>query len=115
MGKGKERWVLFSIENEGEQMSRLIDLDTIEFLKVDGNKEFNHGVDCCIDTLLKAPTVKAITIPEGATNGDVFTIMLNKTFPKTIVMYKNDESRLTISPIFSREWWETPYQSELSE
>jgi DNA-directed RNA polymerase subunit RPC12/RpoP len=27
-------------------MGRLIDLDKVEFLKVDGNIEFNHGVDC---------------------------------------------------------------------
>ncbi len=41
-------------------MGRLIDLDKVEFLKVDGNIEFNHGVDCCINTLLKQPPVEAI-------------------------------------------------------
>ena len=40
----------------------MIDLDQIEFLKVDGNKEFNHGVDCCIDTLLKAEPIEAISL-----------------------------------------------------
>lgn len=35
-------------------MSRYVDLDKIEFLKVDGNDEFNHGVDCCINRLCKA-------------------------------------------------------------
>lgn len=39
---------------------RPIDLDEIEFIKTDGNAEFNHGVDCCINTLLKAPTLKVI-------------------------------------------------------
>ena len=34
-------------------MARYIDLDKVEFLKADGNKEFNHGVDCCINKLLK--------------------------------------------------------------
>lgn len=43
-------------------MSKLIDLDNVEFLKVDGNKEFNHGVDCCINTLLKQERVTAITL-----------------------------------------------------
>lgn len=43
-------------------MSRYIDLDQIEFLKVDGNKEFNHGVDCCINELLKAEPIKAIPL-----------------------------------------------------
>ena len=33
-------------------MARYIDLDKVEFLKVEGNKEFNHGVDCCINKLL---------------------------------------------------------------
>ena len=41
-------------------MGRLIDLDKVEFLKVDGNIEFNHGVDCCVNRLLKQPTVEAI-------------------------------------------------------
>lgn len=43
-------------------MSRYIDLDQIEFLKVDGNKEFNHGVDCCINKLLEAETIEAVPI-----------------------------------------------------
>lgn len=34
-------------------MARFIDLDAVEFLKVDGNEEFNHGVDCCINKLLE--------------------------------------------------------------
>ncbi len=58
---------------------------------------------------------KTVSIPDGATNGDVFTIMFNKTFSKTIVVYENDKSRLTINPIFSREWWETPYKAESEE
>ena len=41
-------------------MGRLIDLDKVEFLKVDKNIEFNHGVDCCINRLLEQPTVEAI-------------------------------------------------------
>jgi hypothetical protein len=43
-------------------MSRFVDLDQVEFLKVDGNKEFNHGVDCCINRLLKAEPIKAIPL-----------------------------------------------------
>lgn len=43
-------------------MSRYIDLDQIEFLKVDGNKEFNHGVDCCINKLLDAEPIEAVSI-----------------------------------------------------
>lgn len=46
----------------GEIMSNLIDLDRVEFLKVDGNKEFNHGVDCCINALLKQERVQAIPL-----------------------------------------------------
>jgi hypothetical protein len=45
-------------------MSNLIDLDQVELLKVDGNKEFNHGVDCCINTLLKQERVQAIPLDE---------------------------------------------------
>lgn len=43
-------------------MSRYVDLDQIEFLKVDGNKEFNHGVDCCINRLLKAEPIEVISL-----------------------------------------------------
>jgi hypothetical protein len=43
-------------------MSKYIDLEQIEFLKVDGNKEFNHGVDCCINRLLKAEPIKAVSL-----------------------------------------------------
>lgn len=43
-------------------MSRYIDLEQIEFLKVDGNKEFNHGVDCCINRLLEAEPIKVVSL-----------------------------------------------------
>ena len=43
-------------------MSRFVDLDQVEFLKVDGNKEFNHGVDCCINRLLEAEPIKAVSL-----------------------------------------------------
>lgn len=38
----------------------LIDLDNVEFIKCEGNKEFNHGVDCCINKLLEQERVAAI-------------------------------------------------------
>lgn len=34
-------------------MARYINLDKVEFLKTEDNKEFNHGVDCCINKLLE--------------------------------------------------------------
>jgi len=43
-------------------MSRYIDLDQIEFLKADGNKKFNQGVDCCINRLLKAEPIEVISL-----------------------------------------------------
>lgn len=43
-------------------MSRYIDLDKVEFLKVDGNEEFNHGVDCCVNRLLEAEPIKAVSL-----------------------------------------------------
>ena len=41
-------------------MAKYIDLDKVEFLKVEGNEEFNHGVDCCINKLLKIESVDVI-------------------------------------------------------
>lgn len=43
-------------------MSKYIDLDQVEFLKTDGNKEFNHGVDCCINKLMKQECVQVIPL-----------------------------------------------------
>lgn len=43
-------------------MSRYIDLDQTEFFKVDENKEFNHGVDCCINRLLEAEPIKVVSL-----------------------------------------------------
>lgn len=43
-------------------MSRYVDLDQIEFLKVDGNEEFNHGVDCCINRLLKEGSIEVVSL-----------------------------------------------------
>lgn len=62
-------------------MRRYIDLDQIEFLKVDGNKEFNHGVDCCINRLLRAEPIKAVSldrikaVKDGISDFDVNTVM----------------------------------------
>ena len=43
-------------------MNKYIDLDQIEFLKVDGNKEFNHGVDCCINRLQNAKPIEIVSL-----------------------------------------------------
>lgn len=74
------------------------------------NKETYEKIRTMLERSEQEPKTDSTSIPDDATNGDVFTIMFNKTFPKTIVMYKNDESMLTISPMFSREWWEMPYK-----
>lgn len=90
-------------------------INTINLLR---RLAFNiHGVmdvidaencDKIISMLEQEP--RTVSIPEGATNGDVVQIMFNKMFPKTIILYKNDESELTVSLICSREWWEMPYK-----
>lgn len=43
-------------------MSRYVDLDRIEFIKADGNEEFNHGVVSCINRLLRAEPIKAVSL-----------------------------------------------------
>lgn len=77
-----------------------------------GTNEDRETTEEAVRVLIKAveQEPKTVSIPEGATNGDAVQIMFNKTFPKTIILYKNDESRLTINPMFSREWWEMPYK-----
>ena len=51
-------------------------------------------------------------IPKGATHGDVFKKMFNTVFPKTIAIFKVDESNLTMSFCFTQEWWDEPYDAE---
>lgn len=51
-------------------------------------------------------------IPKGVTHGEVFMKMFKTVFPKTLVIYGYDENNLTISPCFTQEWWNEPYDAE---
>lgn len=67
-------------------MARYIDLDKAEFLKVEGNKEFNHGVDCCINSLLE---IEPVDVVERAEYDKV--VANNRSHAKIIV---NQERKL---------------------
>ena len=87
---------------------RLIDAEKYKEDFLDSNNEFNT-----IKTLNMQPTVKAIVIPDGATNGD----MIKKLFPYADikifsnkrkiygVKFRHDSLELT----FNEEWWNSKY------
>ena len=59
-----------------------------------------------------APTIKAILIPEGATNGD----MIKAMFPNCKITLDN-EGLIGVRPIgenwiiwFTQSWWNAPYK-----
>lgn len=52
---------------------------------------------------------KLIEIPEGATNGEVFEAFMCKAYPRVITIYQKNEADKTIKPIFSEDWWNSPY------
>ena len=53
-----------------------------------------------------------IEIPEGATNGEVFEKLMREAYPKTLMIYGRNDDTKTIAPIFSEEWWNSPYRKE---
>ena len=53
-----------------------------------------------------------IEIPEGATNGEVFETFMREAYPRSITIYQKNEAEKTIKPIFSEDWWNSPYRKE---
>lgn len=53
-----------------------------------------------------------IEILEGATNGEVFETFMRKAYPRSITIYQKNEAEKTIKPIFSEDWWNSPYRKE---
>lgn len=56
--------------------------------------------------------VDFIEIPEGATNGEVFEKLMREAYPKTLTIYGRNDDTKTIEPIFSEDWWNSPYRKE---
>ena len=56
--------------------------------------------------------VDFIEIPEGATNGEVFEKLMREAYPKMLTIYGRNDDTKTIVPIFSEEWWNSPYRKE---
>lgn len=95
---------------------RLIDADKLdECLQSMADLEWNKqvgsskGLEDAIDIIYDTPTVNAIVIPEGATNGDVIKAMFpnfhTNEMSHTIWVGYDDMS-------FRKEWWNSPYKAE---
>ena len=99
-------------------MSRLIDAD--KFLE-----RINRVFPCkdrddtnirrAVENGLRGcPTVNAIVIPDGATNGD----MMVKLFPNLKYFVTQNDRLVTnigCGSSFDREWWNAPFQKEVEE
>lgn len=53
-----------------------------------------------------------LVIPKGATNGEVFEKLMREAYPKALMIYGRNDDTKTIAPIFSEEWWNSPYRKE---
>lgn len=111
-------------------MGRLIDCDNV-YNEIQITSD-NFGVagqvvkDSMHNMLGKIPTVDAIRIPEGATNGDVFKIVFGYE-PATDAVVCNKEDWCGASEPCNycmsnpdsigkeEEWWNAPYKKEREE
>ena len=91
--------------NTKEQIIELAKSGEIMKVRGLGKKYFRMICEVYKDSL-------ATLIPKEVTHGDVVMKMFKKAFPKTILIFKCDESNSTISICFSREWWDEPYDTE---
>lgn len=99
---------------------RLIDADKLdECLQSMADLEWNKqvgsskGLEDAIDIIYDTPTVNAIVIPEGATNGDVIKAM----FPDAEIEKWNEYSTVRVwfgteDTKFTMDWWNTLYKTE---
>ena len=94
---------------------RLIDADKLdECLQSMADLEWNKqvgsskGLEDAIDIIYDTPTVNAIVIPEGATNGD----MIMALFPNASVYEHNGGSTYSVNNEynFNTTWWNAPYK-----
>lgn len=101
---------------------RLIDADVLHHCDCKGN--FSECDTCLDDDLCnlvnEAPTVNAIIVPNGATNGD----MIKAMFPnvKTWEVTRDDVHCAYIDfkdiceiKSFPLSWWNSPYKKEVEE
>ena len=69
------------------------------------------GFGCCQQTIVNAPTVEAIPIPEGATNGD----MIRALYPNALIEKWNEYGTVRVwhdiyDVNYSMTWWNSPYK-----
>lgn len=109
---------------------RLIDADKIHYWKIDEvGGEYEPYLGAKKEWIDGIPTVKAIPIPEGATNGDViktlFPNMETEYIDQKLIypsgLYKSelkvkpynvDEDNLVFVLRSLADWWNAPYESE---
>lgn len=79
---------------------RLIDADSIDYDDYWHNKGFSIR-DCqkAQQLINEQPTVEAITIPKGATNGDMLTALFGEKALITLDTHN-----------YLKKWWDAPYK-----
>ncbi len=89
---------------------RLIDKDkTMEEIPIDVCDGFE-----VTDIIEKMPTVQAIPIPEGATNGDMMKIMFTHMDyqERNNVTLNIKGQTIEFTGMALKEWWNAPYKKE---
>ena len=79
---------------------RLIDAE--EVIKIANKTKDIHGA------IWNAPTVNAIPIPDGATNGDMIMAMFPNAKANVFVKEVGVKGLDTYS-VFTKKWWNAPY------
>ena len=64
--------------------------------------------------IIEAPTVNAIPIPEGATNGDMIMAMFPNAKANVFVKEVGVKGLDTYS-VFTKKWWNAPYKGGKEE
>ena len=92
-------------------MSELIELEKV----IDEVNAYKNCVDMCANTLkdniLDIPTVNAIPIPKGATNGDMWLLVFGGE-----VVYITENANTVVVKLgrmertFRLDWWNAPYK-----
>ena len=92
---------------------RLIDADELEKQAEEartGARDYYEdcGMEIIINLVEDAPTVNAVIIPEGATNGDV----IKAIFPNEVGYGEGATCIYYRKMCFDLDWWNSPYRKE---
>lgn len=91
-------------------MNDLISREALKTIESIQSADFN-SIETIREWIDNAPSVPAIPIPEGATNGDILKRLLyGKTIITEFIHDVNISVNNTVVGQFDMEWWNAPYK-----